>query len=61
MFNKFKINEIVLVIGIGKITNKFIYKKGKIVEKDDYYKDYLVKLEDATEDWFKESDIKKIR
>ena len=41
MFNKFKINELVICNGIGKITGKYFYKFGTVVEKDYYYKDYL--------------------
>lgn len=53
MFNKFKIGDIVLIIGIGKCNNKTYFKcKGKIICKDPYYKDYNVKLEDGSEDWF---------
>ena len=53
MHNKFKVGDIVLIIGIGKCNNKKYYKrKGKIICRDPYYKDYNIKLEDGTEDWF---------
>ena len=53
MHNKFRIGDIVLIIGIGKCNNKAYYKrKGRIICRDSYYKDYNVQLEDGTEDWF---------
>ena len=60
MFNKFKINELVICNGIGKITGKYFYKFGTVVEKDYYYKDYCVKFEDGFEEWFSENDLEKI-
>ena len=49
MHNKFKVGDIVLIIGIGKCNNKKYYRrKGRIICRDPYYKDYNIKLEDGT-------------
>lgn len=60
MFNKFKIGEKVLIIGIGKSTEKLYFGKGIIVEKDYFYKDYCIRLKDGSEEWFDERDLYKI-
>ena len=57
MFNKFKINEIIICNGIGKCSEKYIHELGVIVEKDSYFKDYCVLLENGAEEWFDEKDL----
>ena len=49
------------VLEIVNDENVYNYNVEVAYKKDDYYKDYLVKLEDGTEEWFEESDIKKIK
>lgn len=60
MFNKFKIGEIVLCCGIGKVTEKQVNRIGRIIEKDYYYKDYCIKFDDDSEEWLDENSIYKI-
>ena len=60
MFNKFKINEIVICNGIGKGTEKKFHRIGIVIEKDYYYKDYCIRFEDGTEEWFDEEDLNKV-
>lgn len=52
MHNKFKINQIVIVNGIGK-ENGTIYKNriAKVICRDPFYFDYNIKFDDGTEDW----------
>ena len=59
MKNKFRKGEVVLVDGIGKISEKKHRQLGIIEAKEYYYNEYLVTLiSDKTEDWFREKDIK---
>ena len=52
MNNRFKINELVLVTGIGLCNGKvYTNVKAKIICRDPYYKDYNICFEDGTEDW----------
>lgn len=60
MFNKFKIGEFVLCLGVGKVSEKRMLKYGIIIEKDYYYKDYCIRFENDKEEWFSEKDIIKI-
>ena len=53
MKNRFRKGEVVLVDGIGKISEKKHRQLGIIEAKEYYYNEYLV-----TEDWFREKDIK---
>ncbi len=52
MNNKFKVDDIVIVNGIGKINGKR-YKevKGIVLDRDTFFKDYNIKFEDGTVDW----------
>lgn len=59
MKNRFRKGEVVLVDGIGKISEKKHRQLGIIEAKEYYYNEYLVTLiSDKTEDWFREKDIK---
>ena len=59
MKNKFRKGEVVLVDGIGKISEKKHRQLGIIEAKEYLYNDYLVTLiSNKTEDWFREKDIK---
>ena len=60
MFNKYKINELVMCCGIGKCTEKEYHKIGVVIEKDYYYKDYCIRFEDGTEEWFDEENLEKM-
>ena len=60
MFNKFKIDEIIICNGVGKCSKKYFHELGVIVEKDSYFKDYCVLLENGAEEWFDEEDLEKI-
>lgn len=61
MTNKFRIDELVLVNGISKISNKQIKALGIIEFKDYYYNQYFIHLLSSdTGDWFKEKDIEQI-
>lgn len=58
MKNKFRIGEIVIVNGKGKIYEKHFKAIGIVEEKDYYFNQYLVTiLSQNKEDWFKEDDI----
>lgn len=58
MTNKFRIGEIVIVNGKGKIYEKNFKALGIIEMKDYYLNDYLVTmLSNGKEDWFSEDDI----
>lgn len=58
MKNKFRIGEIVIVKGTGKIFQKQYYGLGIVIMKDYYYNEYLINmLSNGVEDWFKESEI----
>ncbi|MFR2788107.1 MAG: hypothetical protein ACLTBX_04890 [Clostridia bacterium] len=58
MKNKFRIGEIVIVKGIGKIFQSQYYGLGIVIMKDYYYNEYLINmLSNGVEDWFKESEI----
>ncbi len=59
MKNKFRIGEIVLIQGKGKIYEKDIKALGIIERKDYYFNEYLVNIfSQNTQDWFKEKDLK---
>lgn len=61
MKNKFRIGEIVVVNGKGKITEKNYKAIGIIKEKDYDLNDYLVTIiSDKIDDWFKEKDIQAV-
>ena len=58
MKNKYRIGEIVLVKGKGKICEQDVTGLGIIKEKDYYFNEYLVEvLSKHIEDWFKEENI----
>ncbi|MGN1326931.1 MAG: hypothetical protein ACI4VQ_02440 [Clostridia bacterium] len=58
MKNKFRIGEIVVVRGQGKIFQKDYIGLGIITMKDYYFNEYLVTMiSSGVEDWFKEDDI----
>lgn len=58
MTNKFRIGELVIVNGKGKINQKKIRALGIIESKEYYFNEYLVTLISShSEDWFKEDDI----
>ena len=59
MHNKFKIDEMVIVNGIGK-ENGTIYKNriAKVICRDPFYFDYNIKFNDGTEDWIDGKDCK---
>lgn len=61
MHNKFKINEIVIVNGIGK-ENGTIYKNriAIVICRDPFYFDYNIKFNDGTEDWLDGECLKKL-
>lgn len=61
MKNKFRIGEIVVVNGKGKITEQNYKAIGIIKEKDYDLNDYLVTIiSDKIDDWFKEKDIQAV-
>lgn len=61
MKNKFRIGEIVVVNGKGKITDKVYKAIGIIKEKDYDLNDYLVTIiSKKFDDWFNEKDIEMI-
>lgn len=60
MFNKFKIDELVICNGIGKDSGEKYNVLGIIIEKDSYYKDYCVRLENGKLEWFEEKYLEKI-
>ncbi len=58
MKNKFRIGEIVIVNGKGKIYEEHFKAIGIIEEKDYYFNQYLITmLSNKKEDWFSEDDI----
>lgn len=58
MKNKFRIGEIVVVNGKGKIYNKYFRAIGIIQYKDYYFNEYFVTMISSNkEDWFSEEDI----
>ena len=58
MKNKFRIGEIVIINGIGKIYEKHIRALGIVKGKEYYFNEYLVSiLSEDTEDWFSEDDL----
>lgn len=58
MKNKFRIGEIVLINGTGKVYEKHFKALAIIQEKDYYFNEYLVTiLSENIEDWFDEKDI----
>lgn len=61
MKNKFRIGEIVVVNGKGKVSEKNYKAIGIIKEKDYELNDYLVTIiSDKIDDWFKEKDIQAV-
>lgn len=61
MKNKFRINEIVVVNGRGKIYDKPIRALALIDSKDYDFNDYFVTLLSANrQDWFDEKDIERV-
>ena len=59
MKNRFRKGEVVLVDGIGKISEKKHRQLGIIEAKEYFYNEYLITLiSSKTEDWFREKDIK---
>lgn len=58
MKNKFRIGEIVVVRGQGKIFQNNYNGLGIVIMKDYYFNEYLVTMiSSGIEDWFKEDDI----
>ena len=58
MKNKFRIGEIVVVNGKGKIYDKYFKALGIIQYKDYYFNEYFVTMISSNkEDWFSEEDI----
>ena len=58
MKNKFRIGEIVIINGKGKIYEKHIRALGIVKVKEYYFNEYLVSiLSKNTEDWFSEDDL----
>ena len=58
MKNKYRIGEIVIINGKGKILEKNIRGLGIIVSKEYYFNEYLVSiLSENRQDWFKEKDL----
>ena len=58
MKNKFRIGEIVVVNGKGKIYDKHFKALGIIQYKDYYFNEYFVTMISSNkEDWFSEEDI----
>lgn len=61
MKNKFRIGEIVVVNGKGKIYEKPVKALAMIDSKDYYFNEYFViLLSSQKQDWFEEKDIEKI-
>lgn len=61
MTNKFKIGEIVIINGKGKIYEKQTKALGIIEAKDYYYNEYLVSIfSNKKQDWFSEEDIYRV-
>lgn len=58
MMNKYKIGELVIVNGKGKMLGKQNTNVlGIIKEKDYYFNSYLVEIMFGKDDWFKEKDL----
>ena len=61
MKNKFRIGEIVVINGTGKIHEKHIRALGIVKGKEYYFNEYLVSiLSEDTEDWFSEDDLETV-
>lgn len=61
MTNKFRIGEIVLVNGKGKIEQEKVRTLGIVEEKDYFFNEYLISLVfNNKKDWFKEKDIERV-
>ena len=61
MYNKFKINEFVIVNGIGKAHDtQYLGEIAQILWRDPYYNDYNVKFQDGLEDWIDEECLQKL-
>ena len=61
MHNKFKINEIVIVNGIGKEKGTHYKNRiAKVICRDPFYFDYNIKFNDGTEDWLDGEWLKKL-
>ena len=62
MFNKFKINDKVIVNGIGKCNGKeYINQTAIVINRDPFFLDYNVRFEDGTEDWLEEECLRKFK
>lgn len=60
MYNKFKINEFVIVNGIGKAHDtQYLGEIAQILWRDPYYNDYNVRFQDGLEDWVDEECLQK--
>ena len=61
MFNKFKINEIVIVNGSGKMNDeRYNNRIAIVICRDPFYLDYNIRFEDGSEDWIDEKYLKKV-
>lgn len=61
MFNKFKINDKVIVNGIGKCNGKeYINQTAIVINRDPFFGDYNIRFEDGTEDWLDEEYLEKV-
>ena len=61
MHNKFKINEIVIVNGIGKEKGTHYKNRiAKVICRYPFYFDYNIKFNDGTEDWLDGECLKKL-
>ena len=61
MFNKFKINEIVIVNGSGKMNDeRYNNRIAIVICRDPFYLDYNIRFEDGSEDWIDEEYLKKV-
>lgn len=62
MFNRFKINETVIVNGIGKCNNtEYTNQIAVIICRDPYFLDYNVRFQDDTEDWLDGKFLRKVK
>ena len=60
MYNKFKINEFVIVNGIGKAHDtQYLGEIAQILCRHPYYNDYNVRFQDGLEDWVDEECLQK--
>lgn len=60
MNSRFKINETVLVNGIGKQDGKhYTNAIGVVLLRDPYFFDYNIQFRDSSEDWLDEKYLKK--